>query len=293
MPGFLRRWFGKSPTSSAAVEEARAEVDRLAADRPTLQPVLGWLRELLPDLAPLEPPPLAIDAARARTKLAAGVPLLRGENIPVDPQGFRQRWLKMCSLLSDSTATALADALRKKRLDPEEMNAAVLAGEPERIHHRAAEMGLDPSLAVTVLRFTLFPVFSALEPMLAEMRAGTAWEQGHCPSCGSWPLLGEFRGLDQSRFLRCGLCAASWEAPRLWCPFCDNRDHEQLGFLQVEGEESAYRVSACDGCRGYVKMMTTLSPMPPLHLLIADAVTLHLDLAASERGYLPPTIASC
>jgi hypothetical protein len=33
--------------------------------------------------------------------------------------------------------------------------------------------------------------------------------------------------------------------------------------------------------------MTTLSALPLL-LLVADAVTLHLDLAAAERGYLGP-----
>jgi hypothetical protein len=32
-------------------------------------------------------------------------------------------------------------------------------------------------------------------------------------------------------------------------------------------------------------MVTTLSALPPLHLLLADALTLHLDLAAAERGY--------
>ena len=111
------------------------------------------------------------------------------------------------------------------------------------------------------------------------------WDHGYCHVCGSVPLLGELRGLDQSRFLRCGLCAAGWEVPRLWCPFCHNRDHERLSFLHGEGEEAKYRVSLCDGCRGYVKMVSTLSALPPLHLLVADVATLHLDLAAAERGY--------
>jgi FdhE protein len=290
MPGFLRRWFGNTPSgASAAVEEARAELDRLAADRPALQPLLAWLRELLPDLAPVAPPPLQLDPARARTKLAEGIPLLRDETVPINVQAFRARWLRACDLLtrqqSEGAASSLASAMRQGQLEPTELIAAVLAGEPERIHERTETLGLDAALAATLLRFVLFPVFTALETVLADVRSGAVWEQGYCPTCGSWPLLGEFRGLDQSRFLRCGLCAAGWEAPRLWCPYCGTRDHEQLGFLQVEGEESAYRVSACDACRGYVKMVTVLSPLPPLHLLIADAVTLHLDLAAAQRGY--------
>ena len=52
--------------------------------------------------------------------------------------------------------------------------------------------------------------------------------------------------------------------------------------------ENRYRAAVCDACRGYVKMLSTLSALPPLHLLIADAATLHLDLAAGGRGYLSP-----
>jgi transposase-like protein len=78
------------------------------------------------------------------------------------------------------------------------------------------------------------------------------------------------------------------EVTRLWCPFCRNRDHDRLSFLHGEGEEAKYRVSLCDGCRGYVKMVSSLSALPPVHLLMADIATLHLDLAAAERGLPVP-----
>ncbi len=291
MAGFLRRWFGTSRSGPIpAVEDARAELDRLAEGRAPLGPLLAWLRELLPDLAPLESPPiLQLDPEQARARLADGLPLLRGQTVSLDLRAFRERWLRACDLLarqqSDGAALAIAGALRQDKFEPAMMIDAVLAGEPERIHEAAARLGLDPILAATLLRFALFPVFTSLAASLADLRSKTPWEQGYCPTCGSWPLLGEFRGLDQTRFLRCGLCAEGWEAPRLWCPLCGTRDHEQLGFLQVEGEESAYRVATCDACRGYVKMVTTLSALPPLQMLVADAVTLHLDLAALERGY--------
>jgi hypothetical protein len=35
-------------------------------------------------------------------------------------------------------------------------------------------------------------------------------------------------------------------------------------------------------------MISTLSAPPPLRLLVADAATLHLDLAAAERGCTSP-----
>src|SRR5262249_48826776 len=203
------------------------------------------------------------------------------------PAGFRRRWRRACEALeaqeADGVAEALADAVGDGRLDPEAMVAAVVEGRPEVVRQRAEGLGLDPGLATTLLRFTLFPLFTALQEALIPVRAGVHWERGWCPTCGSWPLLGEFRGLDQSRFLRCGLCAAGWEVPRLWCPFCDNRDHETLGNLSCEGEETKYRASTCDGCRGYIQMISTLSALPPLPLLVSDAATLHRALAPPPR----------
>jgi FdhE protein len=100
-----------------------------------------------------------------------------------------------------------------------------------------------------------------------------------------WPLLGEFRGLEQTRVLRCALCAAGWEFARLRCPFCDNRDHNQLGYLHAEAEQERCRAATCDPCRGYVKMVATLDTLSMPRLLVADVATLHLDLAAAEHGY--------
>jgi FdhE protein len=288
---FLRRLFGGTRAAAPAVEEVRAELDRLAAARPSLLPPLRWLREILPDLLPPADfsPNLPLDSERARVKLSSGVPLLRGEAPALDAEAFRRRWQRACAALealqADGAAAALAAAMRSGRLDPAALAGAVLAGQPEAVRERVEGLGLDPGLAATLLRFALFPVFTALEAALAPLRAGAGWQRGCCPTCGSWPVLGEFRGLDQSRFLRCGLCAAGWEVPRLWCVFCGNRDHEQLRFLHGEGEDTRYRALVCGACRGYVKMVYTLSALPPLPLLLADVATLHLDLAAAERGY--------
>jgi FdhE protein len=289
---FLRRWFGGSRPASGPVEEARAELDRLAGERPALGPLCRWLQELLPDLGREEEavPVVSLSPEEAAARLAEGVPLLRG--LPgnlVDGKLFVRRWQRVCATLEEaqpgSEAVQQADAVRQGRLTPEEMMQAVLSGELDPLRQKIEQQGLDPGLTASLLRYTLFPTFVALEKVLAPLWQGTGWEQGYCQTCGTWPLLGEYRGLDQSRYLRCGLCAAAWEVARLWCPYCGSRDHEQLHYLHAEGEETRYRTVVCDGCRGYVKMVTTLSALPPLHLLVADLATLHLDLAAAERGY--------
>jgi FdhE protein len=179
----------------------------------------------------------------------------------------------------------LAQALERGRIHGNELAHEVLAGRPEAIHAKADALGLDAGLTAMVLRLVLFSAMVPINSALASLRGQTPWEHGYCPTCGSWPLLGEFRGLEQTRFLRCGLCAAEWEFPRFRCPLCGVRDHQQLGYFQVEGEEAKYRAATCDNCHGYVKMASTLAALSAPQLFVADLATLHLDLAVVERGY--------
>lgn len=268
---FLRRLIAKTPRPE--VREAIDELTRLAAERPSLAEPCRFLREVLPVLF-AEPvaPPIDITAERTRTKLSGGVPVLRGEMVEPDP-AFARRWR---ATWTAAGKTAPDSATARNLLNE------LLTGQPDALATRATESGLDPGIATTALRLTVLPWFAAIH------RDAVRWEHGFCPICGSWPLLGEFRGLEQQRFLRCGVCAGGWESPRLRCPFCATTDHQQLGYFFVESEEGKYRVSTCAACRGYVKMISTLTELSPMRLLVADVATLHLDLAAADRGFFVP-----
>jgi FdhE protein len=286
---FLRRLL-RPPALPPEVVEAQAELDRLVRDRPARTGPAAVLRELLPGLVPSGPvpaPPLSPDEARARR--SGGVPLLRGEAPALDWAATRSRWLQVCAAVGrqqgGDAPRALGTAVRQGALDLPELCREVLAGRPEAVHARADALGLDSALTATTLRLTLLPELAPLHAAFAPLVEGLPWGRGCCPTCGSWPLLGEYRGLEQQRVLRCGLCGAGWEVPRLLCPFCANRDHRLLGYLGVTGEESRYRVTTCDACRGYVKMVTTLGPLSLAQVLVSDLATLHLDLAAADRGF--------
>ena len=175
--------------------------------------------------------------------------------------------------------------MRREQLNSNEMIAELLAGRPESIYTYANDLNLDAGTVALVLRLALFPALSFLCKLLSPLHQGLRWEQGYCPICGSWPLLGESRGLEQLRFLRCALCAGEWEFPRLRCPYCGTHDHQLLGYLHVEGEETKCRAATCEHCRGYVKILSTLTPLSPAQLLVADVATTHLDLIAAERSY--------
>jgi FdhE protein len=172
-------------------------------------------------------------------------------------------------------------------LDIAALVTAALSGQADAIRERAAALGLGGELVCTLLRFSLFPTLEQLAARLVPLHALAPWRQGYCPTCGSWPLLGEYRGLDQARYLRCGLCATEWPVDRVLCPFCGCRDHQALGYLHVE-EDQQNRVATCEQCRCYNKTIATLTAIPAIELALDDLGTIHLDMVALERGYVAP-----
>jgi FdhE protein len=289
----LHKLFGSAPPPEVAA--ALGELERLANERPELASPIALVRDFLPTLyqEPVLDPVPSLASDHAAAKLAGGVPLLRGERVPLDVKAFHRRWLHLCAAAQrhqeGSGGELLAEALRNGTLEPNTLAAELFAGRAQAIHERADTLGLDAGLIATILRLTLFPVLARLNAAFASFREGVRWTQGYCPTCGSWPLLGEFRGLEQTRVLRCGLCTAEWEFPRLRCAFCGTGDHQLLGYLHVEGEETRYRAATCDACRGYMKMVSTLGALSGPQLLVAELATMHLDLAALARSYLPHT----
>jgi FdhE protein len=290
---FLHKWLGRKPALPPEVEEAQADLARLSEQNPTLADLAAQLNDFLLALyaEPLRVvvPPLTRETAEA--KLSAGVPLLRGETLDIDWPALKRRLQDVVGALTQrraDAAPALAKAVHSGRLDIAELTSAVLAGQPQSVHERAEALGLDVPLTASVLSLILFPVLVPIRAGLEPVLSACSWTKGYCPACGCFPKLGEFRGLEQTRFLRCGLCAAEWQYPRLQCPCCGNRDHRQLGYLHVEGEEGKCRAGTCEECRQYIKMVSTLAALSPLRLLVTDVATVHLDLLAAERGFSPP-----
>jgi FdhE protein len=290
---FLHRLLGRKPTLPSEVDEARAELARLGKERPVLADLAGQLHDVLLALyaAPIRVVVPSLSKETASEKFNVGVPLLRGETLDVDWDALQQRLQDVVAMLAErrsDAAPALGHAIRSRKLTIAELAASVLAGKPHQIHEIAGSLQLDVGLTGSVLALMLFPVLVPIQVGLEPLVSAGSWTEGYCPVCGSFPKLGEFRGLEQIRFLRCGLCAAQWQFPRLRCPGCGQRDHRHLGYLHVAGEENKWRAATCEECRQYVKMVSTLMPLSPLQLLVTDVATVHVDLLAADKGFSPP-----
>ncbi len=287
-PSFFRRSSTKASAPDLEVAAALKQLDQLARERPSLSDSAGILRAVLPAAfgkSPCVESP-ALSREQAAAKMAAGVPLLRGDRLHCDRDELQRRWQTVWDIVARRRSPGVEGRLRSPAdVDPAELLHAILGGEGATLGRLAERLAIDSGLVAVVFRLTLFPMLTAVSAVLWPLCEGLAWEQGYCPICGSPPVLGELRGLEQSLFLRCGLCAGDWPFPRLRCPFCGTRDHHVLGFLSIEGEEDRRRAATCDTCHGYVKLVSTLSPLSPPDLLVAELTTLHLDLVAAEQGY--------
>ena len=177
--------------------------------------------------------------------------------------------------------------LGPRGLDAAGLLEAAICQDDARIDALAAGGGGDPHALRVVAQMAALPLLQACARATG-WEAPPSWWEGYCPVCGAWPALAEFRGLERKRWLRCGRCGAGWELEWLRCPFCDEKSHEQLGYLAPEEGEATRKVEVCDSCKGYLKAHATVSALPPWAVLLEDLTTVPLDVAAMDRGYRRP-----
>src|SRR5215831_10135656 len=294
--GRIARLLSRQSPERPEVTAAVTQLTHLAEVQPDLRQAAALqaacIRAMYAAPTPVSLPTLTVAEATAR--LAGGMPLLGNLPLPCDAHHLLAVFLRLCeaacTVLDTETQlyANLAAAISQRHLDPWTLGNTLLTGAAQALPGQIEAQGHPADLVMALLRLTLLPCLEQVTTHLALLRANQPWNHGYCPTCGAWPVLAEQRGLEQLRYLRCGLCADSWEVDRLWCPFCTNRDHTLLGYLYVEGEEQKQRVATCDACQSYVKLRSTLTPFTPLQLLVEELALLHLDLLAMEKGYVSP-----
>ena len=248
-----------------------------------------------------DPFPLPREAAVARVR--QGVPLLHDQPVVLDVHFAADLFSRLTNVLSERDnpdltprLDAVVRAATTGQLDPELLFAEAFVRHADHLAAIAAPAGVDADLLTSLAQQAVAPILRAyalrLTPIFDLLDDGTvdqtAWQHGYCPICGGWPVLGEMRGVELALWLRCSACGSGWHGRRLVCPYCANDDHRALGTLVPDGD-LRYRVSVCDRCKGYLKVGNAFDPPPPELLAIDDAATLHLDLAAIERGYQRPS----
>lgn len=289
----LDRWFGRPDREpSPEVARALADLDRLALDRPELtEPARTLGRVLAAAFDGQEIGSISDEDREAmRDCWASGGPSFRDRPPRLDWVRLVARLRRVVDAvgLEFEPARAFAGAIDSKNVDLAGWAGEVLAGRVDEVSKEAAGLGVEPEFAVSSLRMTLLPTLARASAILDQSRPDGAWMRGDCPHCGSRPLLAESRGLEQRIHYRCGLCAADWPGERLRCPSCGEADSKALHRSFVEGEQDRCRLGHCEACLYDWKVVSTLTPLSPPAMIVADLATVHLDLLAADgRGGSP------
>lgn len=174
-----------------------------------------------------------------------------------------------------------------QRIDGLALLEAAVCYDDARIDALAATAGAEAHALRVLGQMAALPLLQACARRLASALPATWWE-GYCPLCGAWPVVAEYTGLERQRRLRCGRCGTGWAIPLLRCVFCDETEHDKLGYLTPEAGEQTRKIEVCHTCKGYVKGVTTVRSLAPWAILLDDLTTVPLDVAALERGYTRP-----
>jgi FdhE protein len=215
----------------------------------------------------------------------AGIPLLHNPQFSLD---FRPAEAILTSLVTELASLPMPEKLERQTRELEKE----LGGNGDEGHHAIAWMlghddilnsnhpGLLRYLGWTVLSYYLREVTEAFGRWRDEER----WLRGYCPTCGCPPAMSQLVGTDPGRLrmLSCGSCRSLWRYRRIGCPFCEGSEGHRLPVLAIEGEERL-RIDYCESCRGYLK---TYVGQGCEALYLADWTTLHLDVLATNRGFM-------
>lgn len=158
----------------------------------------------------------------------------------------------------------------------------------KKIEQIANEFGLDQKIFLFLIQNSIKPSIEEGVRQLSKEIDTETWLKGSCPLCGSLPYLSLFREEVGKRYLVCSFCGYQWRIDRLFCPFCNNKDHESLHYFYGEGEEFC-RIDLCKKCHQYIKTIDQriLEELDPT---LEDIATHHLDILANQKGYKRPIL---
>ena len=268
-----------TPSSNTAVLD-------LGRQYPEWQPWLTVIEEVLREAQDSQ---WEASFAEAPESQESKVPLLASATLSMDITAAG-RWserLVQAAYRSGAPKMSTLSGVQHKRLNTVDLFKSSLCQNGKWLKETAIDLGLDADALQAVTLLIPVPFLHACNrrwaPSIAE-----SWTEGYCPVCGAWPAFAEVRGIERSRYLRCGRCGGAWQAKCLSCSYCGMTDHEKLVSLVPEKSGSNAVIDACKRCLGYVKTFTTLQGSPPAKVMVDDLASVDLDVAALQQGYRRP-----
>jgi hypothetical protein len=236
-------------------------------------------------------PWLQLDEAWLTSQQAAGRPIVRFEDIPLEWTDFRLTFRQTADILYRHEAIERGDydAILAIGRDGHALEPTVTQwyqtssgvqgpkGPASPASPADAPAGLDQVLVLAIR-----PFLARCAEALTQRVDLSAWSRGYCPFCGWEPDFAVITPTAERRLI-CGRCTGQWSFAAIDCPFCANDDRAKItSFATRDGR---YRVAACDVCHRYIKAYDARNAARPVMVAVDSIATLPLDAAAMQKGY--------
>lgn len=226
-----------------------------------------------------------------------GAPLVERSGFPYDPAQARELFSTFLDLAVKgqeplkAAAQSIAEALEKGEIDLQAAFQGYLDADASICEAWAERTPDAPRTMAFLVQASLMPSLAAAADALAPERDKLPnWLHGHCPTCGSLPLIGCLEEKEGYRHFTCSFCLTDYKTKRIGCPICGEQDFEKLSFYTVE-EEPGFRVDVCQSCKRYIKIADFRKLDRRSLPLLDDLSSLALDILAAKKGYGRATLS--
>lgn len=233
-----------------------------------------------------------IPADKLTIKLKEQFPLVDIPEFTFDSKAAEELFSEICTILT-SAENELSQSVKKiaglssdKKIDLDKLFKDFIKEDETAFENLEKEFEINKRVLAFIVFNSIKPSLSVFSQKIAvHLEKSGAWEKGYCPVCGSTPEISIFEE-NGKRFLICSFCGHKWASRRIYCPFCENSDHETLHYFSIE-EEEEHRADVCDKCKKYIKTVdikkTTRLIYPPLEY----QATPYMDMLIEEMGFKP------
>ena len=291
------------------VKEIKPYFDKIKKEFQEAEELIGFTEEILTQQVHFinnnRFPDIVIE--NIRKKLESGFPVLERNKIDFKDAG--ELFYSIIEILrkKDKKAVELNKIEAYFKEHPDELQALLknpFIEDEDFVIKQCKRLNLDVKVCSFLLLNTLKPFLIAYAAKVKDLiEEIEKWSQAICPLCGSKPVLAFLRptatlGVDNiknvgsERSFLCRMCNTEWKCKRIRCPFCENQDHDTLGYLFIdEDKNQKYRISICKKCKSYIKtidIQKDISNDERYPFFIEDLLTVKIDLLAKKEGFFKP-----
>ncbi len=243
-------------------------------------------------------PAIAVIETADVLQQSQGAPLVERARFPYDRDQslalFREflDFAKSVNAGLSEACAVLSSSLEDATLDLDLAMDAHLRGDEGFFAAWAEKTPSAPRVLPMLVQAAMTPSLERVAEELESRIDHTAtWAHGHCPTCGSMPIMTDLREKEGFRYNICGFCHGEYRVTRLQCPFCLEKDTAKLEYYEAK-EEPGLRINACKTCKMYIKQTDFRNLDRKALPLIDDLESLTLDVVARDKKFKRPTLSA-